>query len=325
MKRLLLTGTLFVLAAAGCQTLDKGSEDGVERDWLGREKEVVFETPAKIVAIWTNSVFNEPGQLPVRGLGGRVYFYDAEHHAIPVDGKLSVFLYDDTEGDEQVKQEASKVVHFLPEEVQSNYTPTDFGPSYSFWVPWDAVGGERVMLGVIPVFTDSNGRMVVGDQAGHLLPGAEPVKTEVELQEEVIQASHDVDEPELVPRSTKIKLPESMQQRLKQLPPKKEPRGQWDIRRRTEVSQRPMKSTMRIPTPGDDNTQPPLDSSAEQQSMLQGEIASAADEKAGSSLQRPLTRSSRNPRPAPSSPYVRRLAARAQSLLAPGERLFVPE
>ena len=160
--------TIFLLAASslvGCQSLFDGKR------WFAKEKELETKTPSKMVAIWTNSVLNEAGKRPVRGLGGRVYFYDAEHRPVPVDGQFSVFVYDDTDPDSVQRQEASKRVNFTPTEVASHYTPSKFGSSYSFWVPWDEVGGESKKLSVIPVFTDSKGRMLVGDQARHVLPG----------------------------------------------------------------------------------------------------------------------------------------------------------
>lgn len=218
---------LMVVAASGCQSLSFGK-------W-GKEEEIVYETPSKIVAIWTNSVFNEVGKPPVRGLGGRVYFYDAEHHPIQVDGKLSVFLYDDTDRKGRRKQEATKAMHFTPEQVASKFTPTDFGASYSFWVPWDEVGGERAQLSVIPVFTSNSGEMLVGEQARHLLPGSNPIElAEDEAEDDkgvqkagylttnpsksdVIQAAG-IQDQKLSFESTSIKLPPAMQRRLRNAP-----------------------------------------------------------------------------------------------------------
>jgi hypothetical protein len=213
---------------AGCQSLSGPKE------WFAKEEEeIVYETPSKIVAIWTNSVFNENGKPPVRGLGGRVYFYDGTHQPIQVDGKLSIFLYDDTDPDGRKKQEASKTIHFTSEQVASKFTPTDFGASYSFWVPWDEVGGERAQLSVIPVFTSDEGEMLVGDQARHLLPGRNPIEFIDEMEEggsEVQQASFvdkngssnqvakasAVEDAKDRMKSSTIKLPPTMQQRLRQ-------------------------------------------------------------------------------------------------------------
>ncbi len=244
---------LLLALSTGCSALQK-KDDGVERDWLGREKEIEYTIPSKVVAIWSNSVFNEAGKAPVRGLGGRVYFYNAEHHPVRVDGKLSVFLYDDTDAEpnENLNQKATKVEHFTAEQVRSNYSPSEFGSSYSFWVPWDSVDGERKQLSVIPVFTDATGHMLVGEQARHLLPGSEPVKVTDENGQEVIQASFvehstktvqvrngDVNRGEsesggVLGKSSTIKLPNSMQERLRRQPPRR--KRSWDMRERTRLS-----------------------------------------------------------------------------------------
>lgn len=222
---------LFCLCAfVGCKSIDATTDKSAnDKSWWDRTAEPAPETPAKIVAIWSNSVFNEPGTKPVRGLGGRLYFYDAKHQPICVDGKLAVFLYDDTEPGRRKDQEATKQIHFSPEQVAGNYTPTEFGPSYSFWLPWDEVGGERKHLSVIPVFTSNEGEMLVGDQARYLLPGKERVELAETTPESgnVMAASFEADgtssqiaqtnasEAEARPSSTRIKLPPSVQRRLR--------------------------------------------------------------------------------------------------------------
>lgn len=211
---LLSFGYLFT----GCQTLSEN------KLFKKEDEERVFETPSKIVAIWTNSVFSDTGEKPVRGLGGRLYFYDKNHQPIQVDGKLSVFLYDDTNAGDRKKQEASKTVHFTPEEVATKFTPSDFGASYSFWVPWDQVGGKKTQLAVIPVFTARTGEMIVGDQARHLLPGKDPIKfideETAKVDSEVRQVSYEQvdndEDSESRIRTSTIKLSPALQERLRQ-------------------------------------------------------------------------------------------------------------
>ena len=206
-----LLACVVAIVFSGCKTFNS------ESNWFSKdEEEKVFETPNKIVAIWTNSVFNESGNAPVRGLGGRLYFYDKKHQPIEVDGKLSVFLYDDTNPEARKTQEASKVVHFTPEQVATKFTPTDFGASYSFWVPWDKVGGIRTQLAVIPVFTAKTGEMLVGEQARHLLPGSDPIEFVDEMDgSSVQQASFEGDDDERMKSST-IKLSPTLRNRLRQ-------------------------------------------------------------------------------------------------------------
>jgi len=333
-----IAGTLLT----GCNMFPK--DDDVQRDWLGREVEIIYGVPSKVVAIWTNSVFNEAGNAPVRGLGGRVYFYDAEHRPVRVEGKLSIFMYDDTTGSlVDVKQEADKVVHFTQEEVEGNFSPSEFGPSYSFWVPWDEVGGDRKQLSVIPVFTDTTGHMLVGEQARHLLPGTEPVEILDEHGEPIMQTSYTERETKnakvsrmsreeaidrVVGKSTTIKLPSTMQERLKQSPPRRSQRS-WDIRNRTrsslgerDYSDRPIDqfdaaSNVRSGTSGSAAGANPS-GNGELGGTTNGDgFALATSEPAQQS-----SRSELRQHLVPSSPFAQRVSGPSRSLLAPGESLF---
>jgi hypothetical protein len=198
----------------------KGDPKTSENDsrWWKKDDLPPVEPPVKIVAIWANSVFNEPGMGPTRGLGGRVYFYNAKHKPVRVDGELTVFLYDDTSEVDRETQEATKRVTFSADEVAEKYTPTEFGPSYSFWLPWDTVAGERAQLSVIPVFNGKSGEMLVGEQARYLLPGKNPTVVAEQEQEGVIPASFEDQNKvsgSLQLNSSTIKLPPSMQRRLR--------------------------------------------------------------------------------------------------------------
>lgn len=234
---------LMCFGLAGCHTLQKDDGDDVKRDWLGRKIEIVYSKPSKIVAIWSNTVFNHPGKAPTRGLGGRIYFYDAEHRPVHVDGGLSIYVYDDTDSHpgDRLKQEATRSFHFDADELKAKCDPTEFGVSYSIWLPWDDVGGDRKQLSVIPVFTDAGGTVVAGEQSRQLLPGKEPVEFLDENGNPVVQASYTTHSRESVKitqgelpqakretESSRILLPESMQRRLKTPPPK---RKSWDIQK----------------------------------------------------------------------------------------------
>src|SRR6476660_7033999 len=81
-------------AAAGCQTMPDGT-----KSWgFGGPKveESKYPAPVKMAAIWAPAVLNQPGQVPTRGFGGRVYFYDGANNPVAVEGQLIVYAYDDT-------------------------------------------------------------------------------------------------------------------------------------------------------------------------------------------------------------------------------------
>ena len=222
---------LFVVMLAcsaftGCKSFDlmKNEADTADKEgqWWKKDELPPVGSPAKIVAIWANSVFNQPGQGPVRGLGGRVYFYDAKHQPVRVEGQLKVFLYDDTDKASRDKQEATKQIDFTVKEVADSYTPSEFGPSYSFWVPWGEVGGERTQLSVIPVFTASAGEVVVGEQARYVLPGKRR-QSDASVENAVSPVSYSrpdntqdqFGQSTIQLQSTTIKVPHSVQERLR--------------------------------------------------------------------------------------------------------------
>lgn len=216
---------ISLVSITGCASLEldgytsKVTGEKVVPWWKKKDDLPPIKKPSKLVAIWTNSVFNEVGQESKRGLGGRVYFYDDKHQPVRVDGKMTVFLYDDSDPTNPKELEASRQVEFTKEEVARNYTPSEFGPSYSFWVPWDNVGGQRVKLSVIPVFTSADGEMLAGDQARSLLPGREPTQLVKDKKDggvvPVSYAGEAESETGLQLRSTTIKVPPSVQQRLR--------------------------------------------------------------------------------------------------------------
>jgi len=229
-----------ILMLAGCHLRDG------ERNWLGRkEAPETFdgETPKKLVAIWSSSVINELGQKATRGLGGRIYFYNDEHKPIKVDGDLIVYVYDDSAPEGKKRKEATRKFKFSHEELASRLSMTQIGPSYSLWIPWDEVGGDKTYLSMIPVFTDAKGQLVIGQQARHLLPGREPTRlarrdesrpssnpavstaafnAPSDMQPHVAHTSAASQARKLSIRSTRIQLPKSVQRRLSMPLPKKD-------------------------------------------------------------------------------------------------------
>ena len=134
----------------------------------------------------------QPGKPPTRGFGGRLYFYNEKSHAIPVEGQLVVYAYDDAEA-KHANSDPERKYAFTPEQFERHYSKSDLGPSYSIWIPWDAVGGEQKSISLVPVFTASNGQLVMGQQAMNVLPGKSIAKAETVNPE--FENSHDASPP----------------------------------------------------------------------------------------------------------------------------------
>lgn len=166
-----IRATLFAAAAwavmaTGCAKLDLQKSS---LPWPGHDKQE-YGTPQRIIAVWADTVYQQPGKSPARGFGGRVYFYDGERNGIPVDGQLVIYAYDDTSPEASYDQPTRKYA-FTAEQLTRYHSDSDLGASYNIWIPWDEVGGEEKQISLFPVFVDKSGRMVRGNFSKNRLPG----------------------------------------------------------------------------------------------------------------------------------------------------------
>jgi hypothetical protein len=174
-------------ATAGCQTTSlntlKSAKDKLP--FVGEDKPKVVESEyqqaEKLVAIWSDAMYTQPGAKPTRGFGGRFYFYNGEGKAVPVEGQLVVYAYDDSQQDQAADKPSRKYV-FTPEQLTEHYSPSDLGASYSFWIPWDELGGVQKAVSLLPVFTSPSGKVVMGQQSLNVLPGKVPEMIEPSRQ-----------------------------------------------------------------------------------------------------------------------------------------------
>jgi hypothetical protein len=246
MTRYLLV-TMTVALLAGCQTIGLDAPKSLS-DKLpaltkdSRERAARKSAPTRIVAIWSDAVYSQAGSTPVRGFGGRIYFYNDKHEAVPVEGQLIVYGFDDSTPDNPNKTPNRKFV-FTDEQIASRHSVTELGDSYSVWLPWDEVTGYKKTVTLMPMFVPNDGQMVTGPQTVNLLPGKARPESEAERagprissrgpggSQAVSQVSYETQfgpggwqnaspssDPEAAdaPRmkTTTIKLPPSMTQRL---------------------------------------------------------------------------------------------------------------
>jgi hypothetical protein len=128
------------------------------------------QSPLKMTALWTDTVLVEAG---VSGFGGRVMFYGkSEDKPIMVEGELTVYAYDDSDGGPDNSVPARKYV-FRAEELSNHYSKSSLGHSYSFWLPWGSVGGQQRQISLIARFKSKAGGVVMSEMTHHFLPGAQ--------------------------------------------------------------------------------------------------------------------------------------------------------
>jgi hypothetical protein len=149
------------------------------------------QTPAKVVAMWSNTVLNQADRPSTRGFGGRLMFYAGrEDKPVKVEGTLVVYGFDETHRKKDDPRPDRKFV-FTKEQFASHYSKSDIGHSYSVWLPWDDAMGAPCKVSLIVRFIPKDGAVVVGEQASMMLPGPgqETAKTETEGGSEVQRAT----------------------------------------------------------------------------------------------------------------------------------------
>jgi hypothetical protein len=146
----------------------------LDNTWPFRDKDKPQEgTPVRMVGAWTDTVMTQGGQKPQRGFGGRLMFYDKDgKKPILVDGQLVVYAFDEAGRDPTDNKPTRRYV-FPAEQMPIHMSKSEFGASYSFWLPWDEVGGPKTEVSLICRFEPKGGAVVTGEQTKHLLQGPE--------------------------------------------------------------------------------------------------------------------------------------------------------
>lgn len=133
------------------------------------------KTPLKMVAMWQDTVMSHPGKTAVRGFGGRIIFYGADaNKPVKVDGDLDVFAFVER-ADKTDKTQPDRKFVFTRDQVKEHYSENKLGHTYSFWLPWEPVGGETMHITLIARFTPAEGGgTVTSEQSRYILPGLNP-------------------------------------------------------------------------------------------------------------------------------------------------------
>jgi hypothetical protein len=149
-------------------------------------KKHLFQTPVRVVALWTPAMYNSPGMPPQRGFGGRLFFYNQKDQPVPVEGQLVVYGYNDSAPKQDARVPDRKFV-FTAEQLSKHFSPGELGASYSIWIPWDPVGGPQLEISLLPVFTTLGGQVVMGEQSRNLLPGTTTPPPNPRQEQSVVQ------------------------------------------------------------------------------------------------------------------------------------------
>lgn len=185
------TGILALLGAitlSGCASFTETDTKKKKKDksWYSFKKKE-YQVPQAVNVTWAYDLLTVPGKPATRGFGGRFYFYNEKTQAVPVDGELMVYGFDDTHGtsDSLDLNQATKRFKFTAEQLTSHFSESQLGASYSVWIPWDVAPGEQKKIMLIPTFIAKDGKLVRGAAATLNLPG----KPRMSESESIAQAA----------------------------------------------------------------------------------------------------------------------------------------
>jgi hypothetical protein len=209
--------------ASGCQSLKPNWVDRLP--WMPDSKvvESEFKEATRMASFWTPDVLTQAGSAPVRGFGGRLFFYGQRGKAIPVEGQLVVYAYDDTATGTQGSKTPNRKFVFTPEQFTEHIGNSELGVAYSIWLPWDPVGGDQASITLVPVFTSTQGKVVMGKQALTVLPGrVKPQEAVTEPQVQTVtynqtspsQRTHTRKRKQVTVETTTIDLTPSLRQKM---------------------------------------------------------------------------------------------------------------
>lgn len=165
----LLLGVLL-LSTAGCKTTFTTLAEKIPFTPQYNAAKVRSEQPVRMALIWTEALLSLPGKPTTRGFGGRIYFYNQDNKPVTVTGEFVVNAFDDTIEAEGTGQPKRKYV-YTTKQFSRHYSKTRIGDSYSIWLPWDAAGGQRREISLLPIFKPEAGSVIVGNQSRNILPG----------------------------------------------------------------------------------------------------------------------------------------------------------
>jgi hypothetical protein len=145
-----------------------------------------------VVAAWEPAVSN--GDKPMRGFGGRLYFYDQEmSRPAKVKGTIIVYAFDE-EGRAFNDSKPNEGFVFDSKTLNSKgvYAKSKIGHSYNLWIPWDAAGpeGKAKKISLIVRYIPEKGASITSSQSTAYLPGRREqtvIPAQVQGQNEAIR------------------------------------------------------------------------------------------------------------------------------------------
>jgi len=138
------------------------------------------KTPIKMVDAWNSYAQTVPDGTVMRGMAGRVHFYDnhKEEQTVKVDGDLTVYVFDGNEID-PANTKPLKIFKFKADTLDKHYSHQQpIGHGYNFFLPMDEIGGEEQSLCLIVRFDNRlDGNFVMTQPTNTILVGRKPERS----------------------------------------------------------------------------------------------------------------------------------------------------
>ena len=135
------------------------------------------KTPVEIVDAWNSYAQTTPEGTIIRGMAGRVHFYDQQKkgQAVKVDGDLTVFVFDGSETG-PLHAKPIKVFQFKADTLEQHYShQKPLGHGYNFFLPMDEIGGDEQSLCIITRFDNNlDDMLLLAQPVNAILPGRKP-------------------------------------------------------------------------------------------------------------------------------------------------------
>ncbi|QDU78597.1 hypothetical protein Pla110_03010 [Polystyrenella longa] len=169
---LLLMTMIPALSLTGCASfqLAQAMKFDLNKPFPWETDDDEIRSPERLVAVWKDTIMNQRSQKGVRGFGGRVMFYDSQGaKPIRVAGDVVIYAFDNTGVDADAIPDRKFV--FKADRLEEHYSKSALGHSYSFWLPWEEIGGEPRKISLLVRFEGEAGETVMSDPAMQSLPG----------------------------------------------------------------------------------------------------------------------------------------------------------
>ena len=171
--QILLGICLFLVLASGCHS-PLALKQMQAKNPLAKNAP---KTPVEIVDAWNSYAQATPDGKMIRGMAGRVHFFDdkKKNQAVKVDGNLTVFVFDAKEMD-PARSKPLKVFRFRSDTLEQYYSyQTPLGHGYNLFLPMDEIGGEEKPLYMITRFDNVLEDMfLVAQPVNSILVGRRP-------------------------------------------------------------------------------------------------------------------------------------------------------